>query len=70
MTEHVFVGAGSGPCAILMVGVRLADEVLRYPVSELALKHGAGVEDETSSGEEAYARWPPPTEGPYREGTL
>ena len=35
-TEHVFVGAGDGPCAILMIGARSDDEQLLYPVSELA----------------------------------
>jgi uncharacterized cupin superfamily protein len=45
-TEHVFVGAGDGPCAIQMFGTRLVDDVV-YPRSELALRHGAGVERET-----------------------
>jgi uncharacterized cupin superfamily protein len=68
--EHVFVGAGNGPCAILMVGARPTVEELRYPVVDVARKHDAGVETETSSGEEAYAPFPPPTRGRYREGTL
>src|SRR5262249_46088564 len=42
-TRHVFVGAGDGPCAILMVGGRTRSSLL-YPRSELALRHGAGVE--------------------------
>ena len=34
---HVFVGAGDGPCAILMLGTRKGDaEEITYPVSELA----------------------------------
>lgn len=69
-TEHVFVGAGSGPCGILMVGARPENEELRYPVVDVARKHNAGVETETSSGREAYAPFPRPTQGPYREGTL
>jgi uncharacterized cupin superfamily protein len=69
-TEHVFVGAGSGPCAILMVGTRPDPEELRYPVVDVARKHNAGVAKETSSGKEAYAPFPRSTEGPYREGTL
>ena len=58
-TEHVFVGAGDGPCAILMVGTRKheRDKVV-YPVSDVALRHGAGVEEETSDGRAAYARFP------------
>jgi uncharacterized cupin superfamily protein len=54
--EHVFVGAGDGPCVVLMIGAR-PDEGVVYPVSELALRHGAGVERETRSPEEAYARF-------------
>ena len=69
-TEHVFVGAGDGPCAILMVGARPEHEELRYPVEDVARKHDAGVETETSSGREAYAAFDRPTAGPYREGTL
>jgi uncharacterized cupin superfamily protein len=69
-TEHVFVGAGDGPCAILMVGARPQHEELLYPVSEVARKHDAGVAKETSSGREAYAPFSTSTEGRYREGTL
>jgi uncharacterized cupin superfamily protein len=68
-TEHVFVGAGSGPCVILMVGAR-PDTGVRYPVAEVALRHGAGVEQETDSAAEAYARFEQGVEGPYREGDL
>jgi uncharacterized cupin superfamily protein len=53
-TEHVFVGAGDGPCALLAVGTRLSDDVV-YPRSELALRHGAGVELQTRQPREAYA---------------
>jgi uncharacterized cupin superfamily protein len=59
-TEHVFVGAGDGPCIILMVGERDPDERLLYPVSELAGRYGASAETETPSPEEAYAKYPPP----------
>ena len=69
-TEHVFVGAGDGPCAILMVGARPEHEELRYPVVDVARKHDAGVEQETASGREAYAPFERPAAGPYREGTL
>ena len=53
-TDHVFVGAGDGPCTLLAIGTRLTDSVV-YPVSELALKHGAGVEEETPDPAVAYA---------------
>ena len=56
-TEHVFVGAGDGPCAVLMVGARPDVEVV-YPVSEPARRHGASVERETRSADEAYAASP------------
>jgi uncharacterized cupin superfamily protein len=57
-TRHIFVGAGGGPCAILMIGARPEAEQLHYPVSELAAKHGASVAKETPNPEEAYADWP------------
>jgi len=69
-TEHVFVGAGDGPCAILMVGTRPKDEELLYPVSEIARKHDAGVQKETASGRDAYAPFSRSTEGRYKEGAL
>ena len=53
-TEHAFVGAGDGPCVILMVGARMGPEV-RYPVSELAARYGASVEKETSDPGQVYA---------------
>jgi uncharacterized cupin superfamily protein len=54
-TEHVFVGAGDGPCAILMVGARLPTEELLYPKSELAALYGASAEETTPDGKQAYA---------------
>jgi uncharacterized cupin superfamily protein len=56
-TEHIFVGAGDGPCVVLGVGARRKGRGIVYPVSELALKHGAGVEAETTEPREAYARF-------------
>src|SRR5919199_3543489 len=61
-TEHVFVGAGDGPSVILMVGGRSEDERLLYPVAEVAQRHGASAERETTSPEEAYAPFAPPRE--------
>jgi uncharacterized cupin superfamily protein len=57
-TEHVFVGAGESPCAILMVGRRSAERTIVYPDSELARRHGAGAEHETRSAADAYAPFP------------
>jgi hypothetical protein len=60
-TEHVFVGAGNGPCVIFMTGRRGSDKRIVYPHSELARRRGAGVGAETSSPSEAYA--------PFRTGS-
>jgi len=68
-TEHVFVGAGNGPCAILAVGTRLADAVV-YPASELAQRHGAGVEQTTRDPRQAYADLPPDLPTEYDENWL
>ena len=57
-TRHVFVGAGSGPCAILMIGARKDPEEFVYPVSEAAARYEASVGEETSDPGEAYAEWP------------
>lgn len=60
-TEHAFVGAGDGPCAIFMTGARVGwpdDKGVVYVRSEVALRHGAGVETETTSSAEAYAGLP------------
>lgn len=56
-TRHTFVGIGDGPCAIFMTGARREGKRLLYPVAEHALARGAGVETETASPMEAYARF-------------
>jgi uncharacterized cupin superfamily protein len=63
-TEHVFVGAGSGPCAILALGGRSSRGVV-YPANELAARHGASVEVETNEPEQAYAANAPDADVPY-----
>jgi uncharacterized cupin superfamily protein len=57
-TAHAFVATGNGPCVILMTGARTREKRIVYPRSEVALRHGAGVGEETSSPSEAYARFP------------
>jgi uncharacterized cupin superfamily protein len=57
-TEHVFVGAGDGPCVIFMTGRRTEEKTIVYPRSKLAQRHGAGVETETGSPSDAYALFP------------
>jgi uncharacterized cupin superfamily protein len=55
-TDHVFVGAGDGPCAVLMIGSRRVDEV-HYPVNEVAARYDASAEVATDHPAEAYADW-------------
>jgi uncharacterized cupin superfamily protein len=57
-TRHIIVGAGDGPCAVLMVGARLPDDTIVYPASEVAARHGASAAETTSLGREAYAGYP------------
>jgi uncharacterized cupin superfamily protein len=54
-TEHIFVGAGDGPCLVLAVGARRKGRGIRYPVNELARRYDAGVDVETTVPAEAYA---------------
>jgi uncharacterized cupin superfamily protein len=62
-TEHAIVGAGDSPSLVLAVGTREKDGIV-YPADQTAQKHGAGVETETRSPQEAYARFSKPEEGP------
>jgi uncharacterized cupin superfamily protein len=56
-TPHVLVGAGDGPCAVLMIGKR-PDVELYYPKSDVAAKHDASAANDTDVPDEAYADWP------------
>jgi oxalate decarboxylase/phosphoglucose isomerase-like protein (cupin superfamily) len=69
-TEHVIVGAGDGPCVFVAVGARTPGSKVVYPRVDVALRHGAGVEEETDSGAVAYADISEPQARPYREGDL
>jgi len=55
-TDHVFVGAGDGPCAVLMIGSRREDAA-HYPVNAVAAKYGASASTATDEPAEAYAEW-------------
>jgi uncharacterized cupin superfamily protein len=59
-TEHIFVATGDGPCVIFMAGARTGwpEKGIVYPRSDTALRHGAGVEQETATPAEAYAPFP------------
>jgi uncharacterized cupin superfamily protein len=57
-TKHTILGAGDGLCVVVAVGARqhMDDPGWGgYTVDEVALRHDAGVEQETSVPEEAYA---------------
>ena len=69
-TNHVFVGAGDGPCAIVMVGNRVGGFEVVYAANEVAAKYEASVPKDTSSPDEAYAGFGPEERAAYREGWL
>jgi uncharacterized cupin superfamily protein len=72
-TKHVIVGAGDAPCVVLAVGARdhsTGPDWGGYTVDEAALRHGAGVEQETTDPHEAYARFTKRQRTRYREGWL
>jgi uncharacterized cupin superfamily protein len=72
-TKHVIVGAGSGPCTIVAVGARdrsTGPDWGEYTVDEAALRHGAGVAQETTSADEAYSQVPHRQPTRYRDGWL
>jgi uncharacterized cupin superfamily protein len=72
-TKHVIVGAGDGPCLVLAVGARdrsTGPDWGGYTVDEVALRHGAGVERETTDAGEAYQRFTRREPARYREGWL
>ena len=71
--NHVIVGAGEGPCLVVAVGARDASTGRAwgsYTVAEAAVRHGAGVEEETSDADVAYARFPESEPTGYRDGWL
>jgi len=72
-TNHIIIGAGTGPCAVLAIGAREHQGGANwgaYTVDDKALRHGAGVREETTDPTVAYARFPKRELGPYREGWL
>jgi uncharacterized cupin superfamily protein len=72
-TSHTILGAGDGPCVVLAVGAREHQNTEgwgAYTVAAAAIRHGAGVEEETSDPDVAYARFPEPEPIAYRDGLL
>ena len=66
-TAHITIGAGDGPCALLMVGTRSNDIPPHYIAEPAAARYGAAVEEPTDSPREAYANRPPivPARSPW-----
>jgi uncharacterized cupin superfamily protein len=60
LTGHVLVGAGSGPCTIVMVGGRTKEwcEGEGFPVDAVAARYGASVAEPTGDPKVAYADVP------------
>jgi uncharacterized cupin superfamily protein len=72
-TNHIIIGAGDAPCAVVAVGGREhqgAPGWGAYTVDENAVRRGAGVDEETTDPARAYAGFPKRELGPYREGWL
>ena len=72
-TNHTILGAGDGPCLVLAVGARdrsTGPDWGAYTVDEAAVRHGAGVEEETSDPQVAYARFGPGGVASYGDGWL
>ena len=72
-TRHVIVGAGVAPSVVLAVGARdrsTGPDWGAYPVEEAALRHGAGVDEETTEPKRAYAGRRARVPVSYREGWL
>lgn len=62
-TPHVIV-AGDEPALVLAVGARKEKGSVFYPAEPAAIRRGAGVERDTGSPAEAYARFGEPKPGP------
>jgi uncharacterized cupin superfamily protein len=70
-TEHIIVGAGDSPAVVLAVGARgRRRKGLVYPVSDVAVKRGAGVKRETADSSEAYGSFANWKRSLYKEGWL
>ena len=57
---HVFVGAGDGPCVVLMIGHRPDTDEVFYPKDERAGLYGASAPEPTPDQQVAYSdvqRW-------------
>jgi len=67
---RVIVG---GPCVVLAVGARQHQDGPDwggYPLSDVAARHNASTEEETTDPKVAYARFPARQPSPYKDGWL
>jgi uncharacterized cupin superfamily protein len=72
-TKHIIIGAGDTRSVLLAVGAREHQTPAGwggYTVDEAALRHGAGVEQETTDADRAYAGFAEPEPTRYCEGWL
>jgi quercetin dioxygenase-like cupin family protein len=82
-TNHAIVGAGDAPSIVFAVGAREnhtyrtpdgsiygSEDWGAYTVDEAALRHGAGVEEETGDAHVAYGRFPERVSVRYEDGWL
>jgi len=53
-----------GRASLLAVGARTGGKGIRYPVNDTALRHGAGVSEETDEPQKAYERLTMPEPAP------
>lgn len=53
-TDHLFVGAGEGPCVVLMIGHRPNEAKLFYPVNEVAGRYDGSAVEDTPDPRQAY----------------
>ena len=57
-TAHITVGAGAGPCAILMFGSPDSSRKIEWIANDVAAKRGASVDRTTGDAREAYGELP------------
>jgi uncharacterized cupin superfamily protein len=62
-TAHTIVAAGDRPALLFGVGARKEKGSARYPVDPVAIAHGAGVPNESTSAQEVYASFGEPMAG-------
>ncbi len=71
--NHVIVGAGTGPCVVVAVGAREhqgGEGWGGYHVNEVAQRHNASSDEETTDPHAAYGRFKQREQTRYRDGWL